>query len=257
MTNLSLITKTEIKETGSASDEYKGFTVFASLARGCHSFSIGLLLEEATDACHWICSEQSAITISELKSEAKSIINDFEFTAKQLLDLDSVIELSNHRNDCADEPKSVEEIINDELERQQQERADQEQQKHVEVRQMNKDVYSVLMRSYRYARALILTAMHIDPDNHRQLAKRLQHINNQFEIRYIKPFGMDVYHPDSCHAWVINRAMDKMNLSACQAMELSRKLNLDPKTQTDYIAISRKVFNKNHGFYMHILGMCA
>lgn len=255
MANLSLITKTEIQETGSASDEYKGFTVFARLERGGYSFTIGLLLEEDSDACHWICAEQSAVTISELKSEAKSIINDFEFTAKQLLDLDSVIELSNHRNDRADEPKSVEEIIKDEFERQQQERADQEQQKHVEVRQMSQEVYRTLMRSYRYARALILTAMHIDQDNHRQLAKRLQHINNQFELKYIKPSGMDIYHPDSCHAWVINRAMDKMNLSASKAMELSRKLNLDPKAQTDFVAISQKTFKKNHDFYMRLLGV--
>jgi len=235
MSNLSLITKTEIQETGSASDEYKGFTVFAGLSRYGYTFTIGLMLDENSDGCHWICSEQIAGTITELKSEAKEIINSFEFTAKQLLDIDSVIELTNHGN-INDEPKSVEEIINEDLERQQQERADQEQHKHVEVRQMSKDVYSSLMRSYRHARALILTAMHIDPDNHRQLAKRLQHINSQFEIKYIKPSGMD-----------------KMNLSACKAMELSRKLNLDPKAQTDFLAISRKIFNKNQAFYMRLL----
>ncbi|EGR1020290.1 hypothetical protein Q5N48_17345 [Vibrio cholerae] len=126
MSNLSLITKTELQDNRFACDEYKGFTVFAHLERGGYSFTIGLMLEENSDACHWICAEQSAVTISELKSEAKSIINDFEFTAKNLLDLDSVIELSNHRSDRADEPKSVEKIINDELKRQQQERADQD-----------------------------------------------------------------------------------------------------------------------------------
>lgn len=242
MSNLNLITKKEIQETGSASDEYKGFTVFVRMVRHGYKFSIGMLLESDSDACHWICQAQTANTIQEVKSVAKKTINDFSYSAQQLIDLNNYIEISNH---CliSDDLKSVESFINDELNR----------QKKIEIRRMTKPVYKVLMSAYRYAKSIIITAMEISPHNHRELAKRLKYINEQFEINHLKPQGMDIYHPDSCHAWVINRVMDKMNLSAQRAMELASKFWADPREKTDYLLISQNKHDKNINFYKNVL----
>lgn len=81
--SMNTITAQEIRDTGTVCGLYKGFNVFVSKVRGGYSSSVLLLLDDG-DAAHSI-GRASGCTLSEVKEEARALINDYPFTAKQLL----------------------------------------------------------------------------------------------------------------------------------------------------------------------------
>lgn len=247
--SLKNITKRELIETGFSGGQYKGFDVMVSLERGGYQFIIGLMLEDNSDACHWICERQSATTLAELVSEAKDIIDNFELTAKQLLDLDQFVEISNHFKE-GEEPLPVDEIVENYL----------NEQKRVQVRAFEKPVYKALVSSYRLAKNLVQYAMEHDPENEQEYIKRLNYIDEQFMANDLIPKGIDKYATDSGRTWVIDRAVNKMALSPEKADLLLSELwllsrNLEHHDNViffaDYARDSKH--RKNTQYYRQIL----
>ncbi|EGZ6890516.1 hypothetical protein [Vibrio cholerae] len=116
-------------------------------------------------------------------------------------------------------------------------------------RQMTKDVYLMIMRSYRFEKALILNAKL----NEKELRDKFRQLNKSFQICEFKINGIDKYHPDFCFSWVVKRVMNKMNLSARKALELADKFRVDTKAKTDYAGINERIRIKNKHFYSHKL----
>ncbi|EGR0525003.1 hypothetical protein FG062_14740 [Vibrio cholerae] len=93
--SLSALTASDLKYSNFASGEYKGFSVTATTKRNGYSFSISLMLESDSDACHTIALDERASTLAELKAEAKAIINSYPYTAKQILELHLIADQNN------------------------------------------------------------------------------------------------------------------------------------------------------------------
>lgn len=93
--SLSSLTASDLKYNNFASGEYKGFSVTAENKRNGYSFSISLMLESDSDACHTIALNECVPTIAELKAESKAIINSYPYTAKQILELHHVADQNN------------------------------------------------------------------------------------------------------------------------------------------------------------------
>lgn len=238
--SLNQIKKSDLVANNFSYGEHKGFDVYVELTRQGYKFSVGVMLDADSDARHRVGTGLET-TLRGVRDEARRMIASCGFTAQQIIDLDSVFDMQNHYDADLDAASIVNLALMD--------------VKKAEVRAMPKPVYQVLMSAYRYAKALIITAMRHDPDNAREYGKRLTHINTQFDIQNIKPQGFDKYAPEFAFSWVINRAMDNMSLPAPKASSLAAKfqrLSL-PHSTIDYVTEAERVHAKNAAFYASVM----
>lgn len=104
------LTRSSVIENGSAYTTYKGFEIFISMHRMGYKFIIGVLLEDKSDACHWVCDYQLSSTISELKAEVKEIINTLKLSPLEYIKTHQAVDISNHFN-SESERKDISDIV--------------------------------------------------------------------------------------------------------------------------------------------------